>query len=84
MGYKQSRERNRRLKKVYMQTKNTYGSGVWYNEKKGRYIRYYPRGNTSLSRYFRKQANRKVRRNKHEPLQHGSYRKVYDYRWNLF
>jgi len=84
MGYKQSRERNRRLKKVYQQTKNSYGRGVWYDTRKGRYIRYYPRTNTSLSRYFRKQANRKVRRNKQEPLQYGSYRKIYDYWWNLY
>lgn len=83
MGYKQSRERNRRLKKAYQQTKNTYGRGVWFDVESGRYIRYYPRKNASLSRYFRNQANRKVRRNKQEPLQNGTYRKAYDYWWNL-
>lgn len=84
MGYKQSRERKRRLKKIYLQTKHSYGRGVWYNVKEDRYIRYYPRKNTALSRYFRNQANRKVRRSKGEPLQNGSYRKAYDYWWNLF
>lgn len=39
MGYRRAKERNRRLKKLYDETKNGYGAGAYYNEKKKRYIK---------------------------------------------
>ena len=83
MGYRRSNERNRRLKKLYDETKNWYGAGAYYDEDKKRYIRYSPCRNSGYAKYLRKVANRKVRRSK-DCLKHGSYRKVYDYWWELF
>ena len=35
MSYRRSQERNRRLKKLYNETKNLYGAGAWYDEEIG-------------------------------------------------
>lgn len=40
MGYKQSKERNRRLKKLYESTKQSCGAGVYFDNDKKRYIKY--------------------------------------------
>ena len=39
MSYQRSKEDERRLKKTYEMTKNSYGPGVWYSERKNRYIK---------------------------------------------
>ena len=70
MGYRRSKERNRRLKKLYDETKNWYGAGAYYDEDKKRYIRYSPCKNSGYTKYLRKVANRKVRRSK-DCLKHG-------------
>lgn len=59
------------------------GAGAYYDEDKKRYMRYSPCRNFGYAKYLRKVANRKVRRSK-DCLKHGSYRKVYDYWWELF
>lgn len=84
MGYKQSKERNRRLKKLYESTKHSYGRGAYYDTKKKRFIRYTARRKSAYPRFLRKKANRTVRRNKSESMNHGSYRKQFDYWWELF
>ena len=79
MGHKQASERNRRLKKLYDETKNSYGRGVWYDNKKQRYVRYCF---GDCKRYFRRLANRKVRRNNDVPSG-GNYKKVFDFWWSI-
>lgn len=83
MSYRRSKERNRRLKKLYDKTKNYYGCGVWYNDKKGRYIRYYPSNVTGYTKYLRRLSNRKVRKTKDIP-NGNAYKRVFDYWWELF
>ena len=83
MAYNQSRERKRRLLKLYNETKYKYGSGVFYDEDKNRYIRYSPSKKSSVPRWLRKQSNRKYRRHR-DILNHNLYKKVYDYWWELF
>lgn len=83
MSYHGSKERNRRLKKLYGETKTQYGAGAYYDEDKKRLIKYSPRKNSGYAKYLRKVANRKVRRNK-DNLKYGSYRKIYDYWCELF
>lgn len=84
MGYCGSQERNRRLKKLFDETKNSSrgGGGAFYDEDKGRYIKYSPRRKPGHAKFLRRVANRKVRRNK-DHLRNGQYRKVYDYWWEL-
>lgn len=82
MSYYRSQERNRRLKKVYDETRTHCGAGVYYSDKKKRYIKYSPSNKSGYTKYLRRLANRKVRKNKNL-LRYGSYRKAYDYWWTL-
>ena len=84
MGYRGSQERNRRLKKLCDETKySSRGAGAFYDEDKGRYVKYSPRRKPGHAKFLRRVANRKVRRNK-DYLRNGQYRKVYDYWWEVF
>ena len=83
MSYRRSQERNRKLKKLYNETKNSYGVGVYYNVDKGRYIKYSPRRKSRRTMFLHRVANRKVRRCQ-DYLKNGLYRKIYDYWWELF
>ena len=83
MAYKQAQERKKRLLKTYQKTKHSYGSGVWFNDRKGFYVRYSASRTPGYTKYLRRLSNRKVRRNK-DFYNYGSYRKLYDYWWTLF
>lgn len=83
MSYRRSKEDKHRLKKLYDKTKNSYGAGAWYNEKKERYIRFYSSNTPGYTKYLRRIANRKVRRAK-IPLKYSQYKKLYDYWWTLY
>ncbi len=83
MGYRRSRERNRRLKKLYNKTKTSYGAGAYYDECKGRYIKYCPK-KPGAAKYLRKVSNKKVRKYKGYLKQGASYRKVDEYQWKLY
>ena len=80
MGYFGSKNRNKKLNKIYQSTKNSYGSGVWFDEDKNRLIRYY-RG--KRSKFLKRLGNRKFRRIKNSELQNCQYKKVFDYWWEL-
>lgn len=83
MSYRRAKERNRRLKKLYEETKNSYGAGAYYNEEKNRYVKCSSCNNPGYSKSLRKISNRKVRRND-IPLKGCSYKKVFDYWWELY
>ena len=83
MSYRRSKERNKRLKRLYEQTKHSYGSGAWYDDRKDRYIRYYPTNRTGYTKYLRRLSNRRVRRMKEFALNGSQYKKIYDYWWSL-
>lgn len=80
MGYKCSQERNRRLKKLASKTCGYLG-GVWFDEDKNRYIRYY-RGKRSP--LLKRQSNKKIRRDKDNIYQKNKYRRVFDFWWELY
>ena len=52
---------------------------IWYNEEKRRWIRFYK---SKRAKYLRNLSNRKVRRTKDIP-NGGSYRRTFDYWWEL-
>ena len=83
MAYKQARNRHKRLVKTYEETKNSYGSGVWYDEERGIYKRYTASNTPGYAKSLRRVGNKKVRKAK-DTLRYGDYRKVYDYKWVLF
>ena len=82
MSHRRSRETRRRLKRLSVNRSRYSASGAWYNEDKGRYIRFYARGSHGSTKWLRTVANRKVRRAKDVPSG-GGYRRVYDYWWEL-
>ena len=83
MAYKQARNRRKKLVKTYEETKNSYGSGVWYDEDRGMYKKYTASNTPGYAKSLRRTGNKKVRQSK-EVHNHGEYRKVYDYKWTLF
>lgn len=83
MSYKRSQERKHRLKKLYDQTKNSYGAGVWYSEKKNRYIRYSCHSSW-LKHYCRKITRRRIKWDNDLTGKNNSYKKKFDYWWALF
>lgn len=81
MGYKRSKETKKRYKHLYDETMRHYGAGVWYNDEKGRYIRYWqPR----RAKFAKRKCNRAVRRYKGALSSKGAYRKVSEYWWDIW
>jgi hypothetical protein len=85
MSWQRSAETKRRLKHLYEETKHTYGKGVWYDERKGRYIQYWAsNGRTGRVKWVKRKCNRAVRRYKGDLPTKGSYRKVSEYWWEIW
>lgn len=86
MAYKQARSRKKRLKKTYDQIKNMnkhYSpGGVWIDEDRGFLYRFHASNTPGYTKSIRRVSNKKVRRAS-EPMKHGDYRKVYDYKWTI-
>ena len=83
MGHRRSVQERLRLKKLYKQTKYSCRGGAWYDDEKERYIRYFASNTPGYTKMLRRISNRKVRKSK-EVLNHGLYKKAYDYWWVLF
>ena len=82
MAYKQAANRRCKLEKLYKQTKNhgAYPGGAYFDEQRGIYIKNnLPR----FAKYLRKVSNRKVRKIA-DIGNNGNYRKLYDYKYNLY
>lgn len=82
MSHKRKREDNRRLKKLYNETKNGYGAGAQYSEKKNRYIRYSCH-NAWLKARCRKLTRKRLKNDIDAPISKGGYKKFFDYWWEL-
>lgn len=83
MAYKQAQNRRKRLLKTYRQTKTNYSAGVFFDEDKGRYVRYSPSNTPGYTKFLKKVSNRKIRKSK-DVVNHGAYKRQYDYWWALF
>jgi hypothetical protein len=83
MAYKQANNRKKHLMKTYQKTKNSYGSGVWFDEERGIYRKYTASNTPGYAKAIRKAGNKKFRRTKNVG-NHGNYRKHHDYKWILF
>lgn len=87
MAYDQARNRKRRLLKTYNQIKGQgkhySSSGVWYDEERGFYYKYRTSNTPGYAKTLRRISNKKVRKS---PLilNHGDYRKLYNYKWALY
>ena len=83
MGYFRSIEDKRKLDSLYQETKHQYGSGVYFDEYKQRYIRYYTSGRSGYTKFLKRKTNKKVRKDNNLPRYSG-YKRCYDYWWILF
>ena len=81
LGWRRSRERNRRLKMKCKSPHLAADRGIFYDEDKGRCIRIYV---GSRKRVMQRVSNKKVRRYKRDFANHGGYRIIYDLWWELF
>ena len=82
MSHRRSVEDERRLKKTYEETKNDYGPGVWYDERKGRYIR-----SNFTDTWLKTHCRRVIRRRLKQDAvfyEKGLYKKYFDYWWEKF
>lgn len=82
MSYQRATERNRRLRKLYDETKNSYGAGAGKNEK--RYYRYSCH-NRDFKRICRRSTRRLLKQHGLEPpsREKSGYKKLFDYWWAL-
>ena len=81
MSYKRSKDEKEHLKKLYEETKYWYGAGAYYNERTNRYKKYSCHNEwtkTYCRRITRRKLN-KIDNNYH----HCSYKKIYDYWWEV-
>jgi hypothetical protein len=83
MAYKQARARRKKLLKTYNETKNSYGSGVAFDENRKFYYKYTASNTPGYAKSLRKISNKKLRRTP-DIGSYGCYRKNYDYNWELF
>ena len=84
MAYKQAKNRKKHLIKTYNETKNGYGSGVWYDDDdRGFYYKYTASNTPGYAKMLRRISNKKVRKAT-EVGSHGDYRRSFDYKWALF
>ena len=83
MSYNRSRERNRRLKKLAKEKDHLQfiACGAYYNIEKHRIVRLYRQ--PIRAKFYRREANKAVRRQKGLPRPEGAYRKVYYYWYNI-
>lgn len=82
MGYRRSKERKHRLKKLAEETSHHYNAGAWYNENKGVYERF-AAGGRKYRKYLRKLSSKRVRRYKGD-MQNSDYKRTFDYWWELY
>lgn len=81
MSYRRSQQESKRIKKLYTQTKNKYGRGVYYDKIKERHVRYYI-SKRGRGKWLRRQSNKKVRKSSRLP-NFCAYRRKYDYWWTI-
>lgn len=76
------RVENHRLKRLYSETKYSYGAGAYYDERKKRYIRY-SCNDKALRQIMNRRTRRKLKKNHEDTVQNGQYKKLADYWWTL-
>lgn len=80
-----NRKERLKLKKTYLATKNYYGAGVYFCDRKNRFVKY-----SCNSKKLRQLLNRRIRRKMNRVVDidesrvsDGHYRKMEDYWWTL-
>lgn len=84
MGYRRKQQEKQRNEKLYNATKNKYLKGIYFDEQKGRYIKYSLSDNHKKeTTYYKKMCNKAVR--KHRGLLNKSlYKKLTEYWYMMY
>ena len=82
MSHRRKTGDKRKLKRLYEKTKHQYGTGVWYDDRKNRFIRYSCH-NTWLKRYCSKITRTRMKNILENSKSKAEYKKIFDYWWNL-
>lgn len=84
MSYRRKKEDKKRLKRLYEKTNNaSTGAGVYYSDKKKRYIKTTASTATGYTKFLRRISNKKYRKHK-EIHNFSAYKKLFDYWWALY
>lgn len=82
MRHNEKMVEKRKLKRTYAATHSRYGSGVWYDDRKQRYVRIYI-GSPGYGKFLRRISNKRLRKDK-RLYQGSAYKRIYDYWWELY
>lgn len=82
MSHRRSMHDKRKMRHLYSETKTRYGCGVYFDERKRRFIKA-QKASSGYTKWLKRKANKRVRRDD-EIYRGGSYRKLYEYWWTLF
>ena len=82
MSYNSNREDQKRLKRLYVETRHSLRGGAYYDHHRNR-LRRYTWNKNGRTKYLRRCDNRTVRR-AGIALRGGEYRRLYPYWWELF
>lgn len=82
MSYQRKFENRKRLKKTYCSTKTKCSGGVYYDARKGRYVRYYLYKRGNCRHIYKRLSNKRVRKSTY--INNGAgYKRIYDYWWEI-
>ncbi len=82
MSFQRSKSEKKRLQKIYKATRGRHGAGVWFDERKGRLIKY-SEGSIYSKRSLKRQCS-KAARQYPGVLNNGKYKRTFDYFWELY
>ena len=82
MSHRRKTEDKHRLKRLYEETKHQYGTGVLYDDKKNRFIRYSCH-DAWLKKYCSKITRTRMKNILENSNSKAEYKKIFDYWWIL-
>lgn len=82
MSYRCSQKRKQKLIRLEAKTRNSYGAGAFYDDKKNRIIRYSVHSRW-LKHHCRKEMRRRLKDIDYNFHKKCDYKKLYDYWWSL-
>lgn len=81
MSYQRKQKDKHKLRKLFNETNNSSFAGAYFSENKNRLIRYSV-NNTWHKTHARRVTRRRLKRDPY--FRHNSYKKIYDYIWEVW
>jgi hypothetical protein len=80
MSYQRAQERNRRLRKLYEETRSTYGAGAYIKDNR---LCRYSCHDKDLKTTCRRSTRRRLKQQDTSSAQKSGYKRLFDYWWEL-